>query len=96
MGSGLPVSIAGGPETPVSLELEWLIDSCTETYQLDEIAIDLEMRTQDDNTTVEAPLPHHAIAVLGRFAAESVAHERARDLHRIGPAPAARAPGSAW
>lgn len=68
--AGLPVSIAAGPESSVPLELEWYIDDCARTHELGEFAVDFETRTSDGTPSVAAPLPPHAIALLGRFAAE--------------------------
>jgi hypothetical protein len=65
---GPPVSVPGGVEPIVSLELEWQIDSCPATHELGELAVDVEFN-QNPGATVKALLPDQAIAALGRFAA---------------------------
>lgn len=67
---GLPVSIEAGAESSVPFELEWQIDDCARTHELGELAVEFETRTSDGTPSVAAPLPHRAIALLGRFAAE--------------------------
>lgn len=66
--TGLPVSVPGGVEPIVSLELEWQIDSCAATHELDELAVDVEFN-QNPGATVAVLLPNPAIAALGRLAA---------------------------
>jgi hypothetical protein len=68
--TGLPVSIGADPETAVQFELEWHIDDCARTHELGEFVIDFETGSPDDVPSLAAPLPPHAIALLGRFAAD--------------------------
>lgn len=65
-GVGLPAAAA--PNGRVNLELEWRVDDCADTSSLEHARVDLEVVTAAGTTTIAAPLPHRALAMLARFA----------------------------
>lgn len=65
----LPVP-SGGDRRSVTVTVDWRIDSCSDTAELNEAVLDLEISESRDAAAVTVMLPPEAVAALARFGAE--------------------------
>jgi hypothetical protein len=68
--SGTEVLLPAIHGATTKLKLAWRIVDCADTGRLDELAVTLELTTAEGSVTRDVRLPHEAIAMLARFAAE--------------------------
>ncbi|MFW5947594.1 MAG: DHH family phosphoesterase [Gemmatimonadota bacterium] len=65
----LPIP-SGGDRRSVTVTVDWRIDNCSDTAELNEAVLNLEISEARDAAAVTVMLPPEAVAALARFGAE--------------------------